>query len=69
MLLTQTPKRSLAAMTDTREKELNIEQVQLKKAVLLFRAIKHPLRQQMLALMHQGGQMTVTNPFTGLSRE
>lgn len=34
--------------------------VETKKAALTFRAINHPLRQQMMMLMEDAGKMNVT---------
>ena len=34
------------------EDQLNIETLQLEKAALVFHAINHPLRQQILRLLH-----------------
>lgn len=48
---------------------LHIEVLELKKAALIFRAINHPLRQQMLRLIHQNKQMTVTTIYVKLRLE
>ena len=48
---------------------LHIEVLELKKAALIFRAINHPLRQQMLRLIHQNKQMTVTSIYVKLRLE
>lgn len=48
---------------------LQVEELQIKKAALILRAINHPLRQQMIQLLHQNGQMTVTSLFIELRLE
>lgn len=48
------------------EKSLDINILEIKKGVLLLRAINHPLRQQMLQLMHKSNQMTVTDLYNKL---
>ena len=48
---------------------LHIEVLELKKAALILRAINHPLRQQMLRLIHQNKQMTVTSIYVKLRLE
>lgn len=45
---------------------LLIQAVELKKAALFFRAINHPLRQQMLRLLHKKGEMIVTDVYVKL---
>jgi DNA-binding transcriptional ArsR family regulator len=45
---------------------LQIDSLQLKKAALILRAINHPLRQQMLGLIHQNKQITVTSIYVKL---
>jgi DNA-binding transcriptional ArsR family regulator len=49
--------------------ELKIDVIQLKKAALVLRAVNHKLRQQMLKLLHQSGQMTVTQIYVKLRLE
>jgi len=49
--------------------ELKLDVVQLKKAALVFRAINHPLRRQMLELLHSNMQMTVTALYVKLRIE
>jgi DNA-binding transcriptional ArsR family regulator len=49
--------------------ELKVDVVQLKKASLVLRAINHKLRQQLLKLIHQQGQMTVTEIYIKLRLE
>ena len=39
---------------------LSINQLQLKRAAFVIRAVNHPLRQQMLTLMHERGKVSVT---------
>lgn len=51
------------------ETNLHIEILELKKAVLILRAINHPLRQHMLRLLHQNNQMTVTSIYVKLRLE
>jgi DNA-binding transcriptional ArsR family regulator len=48
---------------------LQIEDLKIKKAVLVFRALNHPLRQQTLQLLHQNKQMIVTSMYVKLSLE
>lgn len=59
----------LATMSGTNEKDLSIEILQIKKAALVFRAINHPLRKQILMLLHQSVRMTVTEVFIKLRLE
>jgi DNA-binding transcriptional ArsR family regulator len=49
--------------------DLPIEVLPLKKGALVFRAINHPLRRQMLQLIHQNGRMTVTEIYIKLRVE
>lgn len=49
--------------------ELQIEAISLKKAALVFRAINHKLRQQMLQIIHQNGRITVTELYIKLRLE
>ena len=51
------------------ETNLQIEVLELKKTALILRAINHPLRQQMLRLLHQNKQMTVTSLYVKLHLE
>lgn len=53
----------------TIETNLHIEILELKKAALILRAINHPLRQQMLLLLHQNKRMTVTSIYVKLRLE
>ena len=56
-------------MQTTNSNELIIEVIQIKKAALIFRAVNHPLRRQILQLLHQNGRMTVTEVFIKLRLE
>jgi DNA-binding transcriptional ArsR family regulator len=56
-------------MTLITENELHIETIELKKAALIFRAINHPLRQQMMHIMHNNGSLTVTEIYVKLRLE
>lgn len=49
--------------------ELLVNSIELKKAALIFRAINHPLRQQMMRLMHSNGSLTVTEIYVRLRLE
>ena len=51
------------------ENELVIDTLLTRKASLIFRAINHPLRQQMLRIIHQKGRMTVTELYIILRLE
>ena len=55
--------------TTKTEKELLIDALQLRKAALLIRAINHPLRQQMLQLLHKHKKMPVTELYRSLRIE
>ena len=48
---------------------LDIQVHNLKKAALVYRAINHKLRQQMLVLVHQNESFTVTEIYTKLRIE
>lgn len=52
--------------TVTIQEALHIEDLKIKKAALVFRALNHPLRQQMMRLLHQSKQMTVTSIYVKL---
>jgi len=56
-------------MHTSNENELPIEVIQIKKAALVFRAINHPLRRQLLQLLHQNVRMTVTEIYIKLRLE
>ena len=49
--------------------ELKIDAIQLKKAALVFRAINHKLRQQIIRFIHQNGKITVTQIYVKLRLE
>ena len=51
------------------ENALHIEVLQLKKAALIFRAINHKLRQDILHIIHHNLRMTVTEIYTKLRLE
>ncbi|MGZ3952557.1 MAG: ArsR/SmtB family transcription factor [Flavisolibacter sp.] len=55
--------------TTQTETSLVIETIELRKAALIFRAINHPLRQQILQLLHNNQKMSVTNLYTKLRIE
>lgn len=49
--------------------ELKIDPIQLKKAALIFRAINHKLRQQIIKFINQNGKITVTQIYVKLRLE
>lgn len=49
--------------------ELPLDVLTLKKAALILRAVNHPLRQQVLKLLHQHKRMTVTEIYKKLRLE
>ena len=49
--------------------ELKIDPIQLKKAALIFRAINHKLRQQIIKFINQHGKITVTQIYVKLRLE
>src|SRR5688572_7038866 len=49
--------------------ELSLEVLQLKKGGLVIRALKHKLRQQMLKLIHEKGELAVTDIYVKLRLE
>lgn len=51
------------------EQELHIDTVHFRKAALILRAINHPLRQQMLKLIHESTSITVTELYIKLRLE
>ncbi|RYY93927.1 MAG: transcriptional regulator [Chitinophagaceae bacterium] len=51
------------------ETELKIDVLTLKKAALVLRAINHKLRQQILKLIQQRGEITVTEIYVKLRLE
>jgi DNA-binding transcriptional ArsR family regulator len=48
---------------------LQLDVLELRKAALVYRAVNHPLRQQMLRLLHQNGKMIVTDIYVKLRLE
>lgn len=57
------------AKSQTVDKDLKIDVLQLKKAALILRAINHKLRQQILKLIHQKEKITVTEIYVKLRLE
>ena len=55
--------------TTRTQNQLEIHVVPIKKTVLLLRAINHPLRQQMLKLIHEESKITVTELYDILALE
>ncbi|HUC80391.1 MAG TPA: metalloregulator ArsR/SmtB family transcription factor [Flavisolibacter sp.] len=55
--------------TATVKDELKIDAIQLKKAALVFRAINHKLRQQIIKFVNQHGKITVTQIYVKLRLE
>jgi len=51
------------------KEELKIDAIQLKKAALVFRAINHKLRQQIIKFINQNGKITVTQIYVKLRLE
>lgn len=51
------------------QQDLTIDTIQLRKAAMVLRAINHPLRQQMLKIIHQAGKITVTELYHKLTLE
>ena len=49
--------------------EIKLDYIELRKAVLVLRAVNHKLRQKMLELIENDGQMTVTNIYVKLRLE
>ncbi|MGZ3839104.1 MAG: ArsR/SmtB family transcription factor [Flavisolibacter sp.] len=47
----------------------DIQQAEIKKAVLRFRAINHSLRQDILRYLHEKGRVTVTEVYQKLKLE
>lgn len=42
------------------EQKMNLDPLQLKKAVVVLRAVNHQRRQDMLRLLHRAGRLTVS---------
>ena len=49
--------------------ELEINILETRKAALLFRAINHRLRQDMMKLIHKSGKITVTELYRKMNLE
>lgn len=49
--------------------ELEIQTQDIKKAALIFRAINHRLRQDILRLIHRAGRITVTELYRKMDLE
>jgi DNA-binding transcriptional ArsR family regulator len=49
--------------------ELEINTLEIRKAALVFRAINHKLRQDMMRLIHKSGKITVTELYRKMSLE
>lgn len=49
--------------------DLKIEAILLKKAALVFRAVNHKLRQQIIRFINQNGKITVTQIYVKLRLE
>ena len=49
--------------------DLKIDAIQLKKAALVYRAINHKLRQQIIKFINQHGKITVTQIYVKLRLE
>jgi DNA-binding transcriptional ArsR family regulator len=49
--------------------DIKIDAIQLKKAALVFRAINHKLRQQIIKFINQHGKITVTQIYVKLRLE
>ena len=54
---------------DPQAPSLHLDTLLYRKGMLTIRALNHPLRQQMLKLMHQRGRATVTEIYTKLRLE
>ena len=53
----------------TAKDDVKIDTIQLKKAALVFRAINHKLRQQIIKFINQHGKITVTQIYVKLRLE
>lgn len=51
------------------KKNLSLELEELKKAALTLRALNHKVRQQILSLIHQNGEITVSEIYAKLKLE
>lgn len=54
---------------DSQVPSLPLDTLLYRKGILVIRAVNHPLRQQMLKMMHQKGRVTVTEIYTKLRLE
>ena len=55
--------------TVSTKEDVKIDAIQLKKAALVFRAINHKLRQQIMKFISQQGKITVTQIYVKLRLE
>jgi hypothetical protein len=62
-------KPKIRYMSSSITNELLMEAVLIKRTALLFKAINHPLRQQMLQFLHENKRMTVTAIFIKWEQE
>ena len=51
------------------ENEIQLDYAELRKAVLVLRAVNHKLRQRMIDLLDENGKMTVTDIYIKLRLE
>ncbi len=51
------------------QQEIQLDYAELRKAVLVLRAINHKLRQRMINLLEENGSMTVTDIYVKLRLE
>ena len=56
-------------MQEPLKKELEIEENVLKRAAMIFRAVNHPLRMNMIHLIHEAGSIIVTDIYKKLAVE
>ena len=56
-------------MTNRKDSELEIEEMTLKQGAMVYRAINHHLRQNMMHHLHVNGRMTVTQLYNLLQLE
>jgi len=56
-------------MQTTTTMELEINTIELKKAAMIYRAINHNLRQDIVRLIHNSGGITVTEIYRKLNLE
>lgn len=65
-------KTSNAALTFTRpnsKEEVKLDYASMRKAALVVRAVSHPVRQKMLALIEEKKKVTVTEIYTKMKLE